>query len=316
MRELRPAIVHTRNVGAIEAQALAFLLRCPARIHSVHGFEMADVLRPNRKQALLSRLMRPFIHHYIAVSRHLGTRLVHRDGVPSSRVTVIPNGVDVSRFLPAQTAKRNVLPSGFAPEGVYVIGTVGRMEAVKDQVTLVKAPIQLSRQTASTAPHHRLVIAGEGSCMQDCRKMLSEAGLEQYAWLPGARSDISEIFHALDVFVLPSLAEGMSNTILEAMASGLPVIATAVGGNPELVLDEVTGVLMPPQNVTALCDAIRRYATQPRLAKEHGCAGRRRMEADFGLDTMIARYLEIYDGVLSGSWSARAKTGAMADAQI
>ena len=114
-------------------------------------------------------------------------------------------------------------------------------------------------------------------------------------WLPGRRDDVAAILPEFDVFVLPSLNEGISNTILESMASGLPVIATNAGGNPELVADGETGILVSPSDAEELANALRRYAEDPSLAAKHGARGRERAEQEFSVDRMIAGYLEVYD---------------------
>jgi glycosyltransferase involved in cell wall biosynthesis len=125
-------------------------------------------------------------------------------------------------------------------------------------------------------------------------------------WVPGAIGGVAEILRNLDVFVLPSLAEGISNTILEAMASGVPVVATRVGGNPELVEDGITGTLTASQDVDGMARALVAYAADRALAKRHGSAGRRLVEQRFSLDVMVEGYLETYDRVLKrhGKYSA------------
>ena len=128
--------------------------------------------------------------------------------------------------------------------------------------------------------------------------ILRTAGLIELAWLPGQRVDIASIMRGLDCFVLPSLAEGVSNTILEAMASGLPVIATAVGANAELVSEGVTGRIVPPADVGALAARMISLATDPALSKAMGRAGRLAAETKYSLQTMTAAYRSLYDSQL------------------
>ena len=122
--------------------------------------------------------------------------------------------------------------------------------------------------------------------------------MADYAWLPGARDDVPELMRAMDVFVLPSLAEGISNTILEAMACGLPVIATQVGGNAELVLPEVTGMLVPAAQPKPMAEAMWHYVNDEELRLRHGRAARERVEREFSMEAMVQRYVEVYERLL------------------
>ena len=126
---------------------------------------------------------------------------------------------------------------------------------------------------------------------------MAEEGLEDLAWIPGARNDMQHIYQCFDVFVLPSLKEGISNTILEAMASGLPVIATEVGGNPELIQDDVNGRLVPVSNPEVLASEMRRYIGSAELRLRHGTASRQRTISDFSVNAMVDSYVRLYDSV-------------------
>src|SRR5262249_30644882 len=155
-------------------------------------------------------------------------------GVQAERVTHIYNGVDAQRFHPRTGPRPPVGAMGGVSPETFVVGTVGRMQTVKDQITLVRAFLHLLDSAPELRGRLKLVVVGEGPLRGQSLRLLRAAGAEPLAWLPGERADVPEIMRALDLFVLPSLAEGVSNTILEAMASGLPVVATRVGGNPEL----------------------------------------------------------------------------------
>jgi glycosyltransferase involved in cell wall biosynthesis len=172
------------------------------------------------------------------------------------------------------------------------------MEEVKDQLTLVRAFLHMLDMESSARRRLRLVIIGEGLLRKEAIRLLKAADAEHLAWLPGERSDIPEVMRALDLFVLPSLREGISNTILEAMASGLPVVATRVGGNPELVNEGETGTLVPPANPIAMAEAIRSYLLHPERLVHHGQAGRKRVETHFSIERMVNGYVEVYDAVL------------------
>ena len=161
-----------------------------------------------------------------------------------------------------------------------MFGTVGRLQTVKDQPTLARAFVELVRAHPVAREVARLAIVGDGPLKEECGRILKDGGVLELAWLPGQRGDISKCLQAIDVFVLPSIAEGISNTILEAMATGLPVIATAVGGNPELVVDGKTGTLVPSGDPAAMAAAMRRYLDDratDRAPRRRGTA-RRRLE--------------------------------------
>jgi glycosyltransferase involved in cell wall biosynthesis len=173
------------------------------------------------------------------------------------------------------------------------------MEAIKDQLTLVRAFLHLITDDPNARARLRLAMIGDGALRQEAQKIVCAAGAESLVWFAGERNDIPELMRGLDLFVLPSLREGISNTILEAMASGLPVIATNVGGNPELVVDGETGMLVPPSDPIAMADAIHSYLKDPAKLVRHGEAGRKRAEEHFSIEKMVQGYLRVYDEVLS-----------------
>jgi glycosyltransferase involved in cell wall biosynthesis len=168
------------------------------------------------------------------------------------------------------------------------------MAEVKDQLTLARAFVHLRDSDPDLRGRLRLTMVGEGPLRTKCVELLAAAGALEACDLPGLQNDIPEVLQRFDVFVLPSIAEGTSNTILEAMASELPVIATSVGGNGELVVPDVTGMLVPPGDHLALAAAIRGYVNQPWLGVEHGAAGRRRVTTHFGLQRMVDAYHDVY----------------------
>lgn len=300
LRRLRPAIVHTRNLSGLEYLAPAALAGVPGRIHGEHGRDIYDINGSNAKYNLLRKAIRPLIHRYIGLSADLTNWLVRTVGARTDRVIQIYNGVDVQRFHPRLGLRPAIGLQGFASENTLIVGTVGRMEAVKDQLTLVRAFIHLLACEPAARQYLRLVLIGDGRLREEARRLLREADIDHLSWLPGERSDIPELMRALDLFVLPSLAEGVSNTILEAMACGLPVIATSVGGNPELVIEGETGILVPPADPLAIAAAIRSYLEDKRRLTYHGQAGRKRAETHFSMQAMVNAYLEVYDGVLMG----------------
>ncbi|MFS2002567.1 TIGR03088 family PEP-CTERM/XrtA system glycosyltransferase [Duganella sp. CT11-25] len=295
LKRLRPLLIHTRNLAGIEGQLLAAAAGVRLRVHGEHGRDINDLHGRKRRYRLLRRLLLPLIGHFIAVSKDLEAWLVGTIGARPQRVTHICNGVDSLQFHPRLGPVAAVGPPGFLSEGTFVIGCVGRMAEVKDHLSLVQAFLLLLTQDELAPDQLRLMIVGDGPCRQPCLDLLRDAGVAQLAWLPGARDDIPQLMRAMDVFVLPSLAEGASNTILEAMASGLPVVATAVGGNPDLVQSGWTGSLVPARDPALLAEAIGDYYRIPGLAEHHGGRARRRVMAEFSLTAMADAYLAVYD---------------------
>jgi sugar transferase (PEP-CTERM/EpsH1 system associated) len=290
-RRWRPSVVHTRNIGCLEAQVPAWFARVPWRVHGEHGWDINDPDGSNTTYRWLRRLHAPLVHRFIPLSGHLQDYLQDAVGITPSKIQRIYNGVDTETFQPGES---DVLPGGFAAPDSLVFGTVGRMHGVKDQLNLARAFIALAQLRPTQAPRLRLVMVGDGPLHAECLQLLRAAGLEDAAWLPGARNDIPDILRALDVFVLPSQAEGISNTILEAMASGLPVIATAVGGNPELVAEGQTGLLPPAQDAEALAAAMCQYLDDPQMMARHAQAGLHRVRDSFSLQKMLGNYAAIY----------------------
>ena len=297
-RELRPAVVHTRNLAALEAQLPAWLAGVPARVHGEHGRDMADLQLTNRNHRWTRRAYRPFVHHYVALSRDLADHLQGPIGVPASRITQLYNGVDTARFAPA-AQRLPIVGCPFVEPGLFVVGTVGRMQAVKAQTLLAHAFVNALRQAPDLRSTLRLVLAGEGPLRADCQAILRDGGVADLAWFAGERSDVPDVMRGLDCFVLPSLAEGISNTILEAMASGLPVVATAVGGNADLVAHGRTGEIVPVGDAGVMAGTLLSLARNRPLAIERGRAGRLSVLERFSLDAMVDAYSKIYSRLLA-----------------
>jgi sugar transferase (PEP-CTERM/EpsH1 system associated) len=296
--KLRPTILHTRNLPTLEFAVLAALARVRGRVHGEHGRDVYDIDGLSAKYRMLRRLAKPFVHQYITVSDELAHWLTTTIGIPSSQVLHIYNGVEVQRFTPRIGGRGSLGPPGFATPNSFIIGTVGRMQTVKNQVLLVRAFLRLLSLEATLRERVRLVVVGDGPLREECLRILHEGGAANLAWLPGEREDIPDLLRSFDVFVLPSLAEGISNTILEAMASGVAVVATCVGGNAELVLEEKTGTLVPPEDVDAMARVLATYVDNPEQARIHGSVGRARIVSQFSMQTMIEKYGAVYDSLL------------------
>jgi len=293
-RRRKPDIVHSRNLASLEAQIPAWLAGIRSRIHGEHGRDVSDMDGTNWKYILQRRAISPFVHHYIALSRDLEGYLEGKIRVPARRITRIINGVDVELFRPPETRSRGVLPKDFASATDLVIGTVGRLEPIKDQGTLVRAFIELAERYPAHRARLRLVIVGDGSTRQALRELLADRQLAGQVWFAGSREDVPKLMQAMDVFVLPSLAEGISNTIMEAMACGLPVVATDVGGNAELVVEEKSGFLVPRDDPSQMATALSSYLETPEIVEQQGQAARDRAEQAFSLAVMVDSYRRVY----------------------
>lgn len=288
MRRLRPSILHTYNLAAAEYALTGALAGVPVRIHAEHGRDAGDPHGKNRKHKLLRRLLVPFIDRFVPVSGDLHRWLKNEVRIPDAKNQLIDNGVDTAQFAPAAAP---VQP------GLFVIGTVGRLQSVKNQAALVEAFIRLRALAPADAARLRLVIVGDGPLRAALARQVADAGLGEQVLLAGARTDIAELMRSFSVFALPSIAEGMPVTLLEAMACGLPVVASRVGGIPELVLENNTGLLVPAADPQALAEALAQYLRQPALAARHGAAGRARIEAKYSIAAMLSGYACLYDSL-------------------
>ncbi len=298
LRRLRPAIVHSRNLAALEMQPAAWAAGVPVRIHGEHGRDVEDLDGSSVRHQRIRRLYSPFVHRYVALSQDLAGYLSGRVGIAPGRIAQIYNGVDAERFRPRMA--NDSAPDGwpFLAEHV-VVGTVGRMQTVKHQTLLARAFVHALTMAPDLRSRLRLALVGDGPLRAACAEVLNGAGAADLAWLPGERRDVPALMRHLGVFVLPSLGEGISNTILEAMASGVPVVATAVGGSPELVTEAVTGHVVPSDDVETLAAALVALGRDPTRAALLGQAGRADVERRFSLHAMVGAYQRLYESALA-----------------
>jgi sugar transferase (PEP-CTERM/EpsH1 system associated) len=274
-RRERFDVVHTHDDRPlIYAAPAAWLARVPCRVHTQHHGALPDITpRQRRLVRWAGRLMRPF-----ACVSHDAARYATAEGIPADRLRVVWNGIDLERF-PFH---------GPQPGGPAV--TVARLTPVKNIATLLHA----TRRVVDVLPGFRLEIAGDGLCREELGRLAGELGLTERVRFLGEVRDVPALLGRASMFVLPSRSEGISLTILEAMARGLPVIAAKVGGNPEVVESGRTGLLVPPEDAAALSAAMLRMAGNPEEADLMGRAGRHRVEAHFDVRRMVAQYEAIY----------------------
>jgi sugar transferase (PEP-CTERM/EpsH1 system associated) len=238
------------------------------------------------------------VQRYVAVSRDLAHWLEATVGVRHGRIHQIYNGVDLDRFVPRVGPRPELAPPGFLPTNALVVGTVGRLAEVKDQTTLIAAYAELLARRSDLASRVRLVIVGGGALRGELERQAAALGIDDRVWFAGDRDDVPDLMRLFDLFVLPSLGEGISNTVLEAMASGLAVIATRVGGNPELVEEGRTGALVPVGQVDALADAMLHFLTDDPLRERCGAGARESVSRRFSWERCLDQYLGLYDELL------------------
>lgn len=294
LRTLGPAILHTRNIGTLDCAVLGRFAGVSECIHGEHGWDVHDPDGTNPKFRRMRRIANPFVRIFVTVSVSLNEWLIDSVGIPSTKVTRVCNGVDTERFCPRGASPRHADITERFPRDSVVVGSVLRFQEIKDPMNLVQAYVDARSHLAESGKELCLVMIGDGPLRQQAIDLLENAGLSSVAWLPGSREDIPDIMRALDVFVLGSRREGISNTLLEAMACGLPVIATNTGGNAELVRPEETGTLVTPEEPAALAEEILRYAEDAGLRRSRGKSARRVAVEEYSLDTMIDKYRRIY----------------------
>lgn len=298
IHDLKPTIVHTRNLPTLEMAAVAALAHVPCRIHGEHGRDIHDAYGASRKFLVFRKILDMAVQHYVSVSQDLEQWLQNKVTISPQKVTQIYNGVDMQLFYPNRQIGREDLPHEFASLDQVVIGTVGRLQKVKDQATFIRGIAALVKMDPILSEKVRVVIVGDGVLRTELEQLVRESHLTNMVWLAGACDDIPRLLQSMDIFVLPSEAEGVSNTILEAMATGLPVVATRVGGNAELVVEGETGWLVPAKDPQALALALLTYLQDRGVMLSHGEAGRKRIQEEFSMKVMVEQYLQVYDRML------------------
>jgi glycosyltransferase involved in cell wall biosynthesis len=243
-------------------------------------------LPPSGWTTVQHRLVSAWVDRYLAVSRHVADQLRNRFGVRPGKITLVPNAVALDQFPPDAGSARPADPAARP-----TVLTVARLDPQKGLHHLVSA--------AALVPEARLMVVGDGPERGALEARIAQLGLGDRVHLLGFRSDIPELLAGCDLFVLPSLFEGLPLSILEAMAAAKPVVATAIGGNDEAVVNGTTGVLVPPADPRALADAIRALLSDPERRRRFGEAGRRRAEDEFSATAMVRRVAAVYDELLA-----------------
>lgn len=288
LRRDRPHIFHAHlswPLATKYALAAAVLARVPAVVATIQLVPSFDL---DRSSLLQLRALSKGIGRYIAVSHDIATLLVERFGLPARKIEVVHNAVDVKRFAVAAPPGLRQELAGL--DGRPIVLTCARLDPQKGHETLFKAAVEV--------PDAVFVLAGEGDEREALVNRAAELGVAHRIRFLGQRDDIPELLAACDVFALPSLYEGSSLAVLEAMAARRAVVSSAIGGTRELVDEELTGVLVPPGDASALAEALRRLLEDPALRETLGSKAQERVRRDFAAEPMTARVTDIYRRLL------------------
>lgn len=284
----KPHIVHTRNWGALEAVVAARLAGVPVVIHSEHGYEVENIRGLPLRQRMFRRFAYGLADRIFAVTKELRDYHAAQAWTEPERIGVLYNGVDTSKFYPCAETRERVRRDLALPSGRIVLGSVGRMVPIKDYGTLLEAAKLLLKQGADV--HVLLVGKGPelGALQAQARSLLPGR-----VTFTGASDRVPELLNAMDIFVLCSLGEGMSNTLLEAMSTGLPIVATRLGGNTEVIGVENSEWLFTPGDRRELTDRIVRLISEG-VSRHSITSSRGRAVTEFSLDAMQQRYRDLY----------------------
>jgi glycosyltransferase involved in cell wall biosynthesis len=286
VRELAPQVVQLHDPHAVSAGwlAAALIARRPRGLRPPLWIATRRVDFPLR--SALSRRKYRSVRRVVAVSRAIA-RVLERDGLETDRIRLVYEGVPDR--LPVSGGRERLAGLGVPPDAL-VVANVAALTAHKDQRTLVEAAALLARDV----PALRVVVFGEGEERPALEALVRDRGLGGTVVLAGFREDLDRVLPACDVFCLSSRLEGLGTSLLDAMAFGLPVVATAAGGIPEAVEDGITGRLVPVRNPRALAGALRDVAADPALRRRLGEAGRRRFLERFTASAMVEATLAVY----------------------
>ena len=276
------------------AMAARHIRRRPPVLFTEHGRWYPDY--PRRRRIFFNRLVLRRTDRVVGVGQSVRRALVNNEGIRDGRVDVIYNGVDVSAFDDAVADRAEVRREiGVGPDALVII-QVARLDLLKDHATAIRTVQRVTRRREDAV----LVLVGEGPELEMVQAEIDSHRLRPHVRLLGLRRDVSRLLRAADVFLLTSISEGIPVTVIEAMAAGLPVVSTDVGGVAEIVLAQQTGMLATAGDDGALADAILRLAEDPDLRREMGRQGRRRAEKVFSQKQMHAAYRKCYREMIRG----------------
>ncbi|MBF0265650.1 MAG: glycosyltransferase [Gammaproteobacteria bacterium] len=282
LKEIKPDVLHTYNLPTLEYQLIAFFAGVKIRIHAEHGRDISDPEGKNKKYNILRRVINPFVKHWVTVSNDLYLWLQTTVKIADHKNKLIYNGVDTEIFKPS-----NKVHNGF------IIGTIGRFDPIKNQKILIDTFLHIKNTEPELISHLKICIIGKGDEFENIQQLIKQNDLENYFDLPGVKYDINEQLNNFDIFVLPSIAEGVPMTLLEAMSVGLPSICSNVGGIPE-VLPHNSGYLVAPENVQELSEKLIELMKDANKRKEMGQNARKQVIENFSIQAMVNQYKKLY----------------------
>ena len=295
MRASGTDVVNTHNVLAHKFGALA--ARCagvPVVVHTKHGRNFVGRPFEHPKIQVYGHLLSWITDRIVAVSEDARSVCRRYELVPPWKLVTIPNGVDVRRFE-VEADRPALLRELDVPADARIVGNVARFVPEKDHTTLVRA----FARVVEAEPWAFLLLVGDGPLMDAAGQLSRECGIESRVRLAGRRRDVPQLLKLLDVFALSSITEGTCIALLEAMAAGVPVVATAVGGNPELVRHGATGLLCPARDPEALAARIVEALRDPAGGRARAAAGKAKVVATYGLERTAAAYTSLYEELLA-----------------
>lgn len=282
--------IHLYSRASAYGRMAAILARTPVIVASAVGYGHP---RPLKKR-MLDRVLAHFTDHFTALSEATKEHLYRQQGIAPDRITVIYPGIDPERFSSVRRREAIRQEVGI-PLDAQVVGTVARLAPEKGLVDLVNAMAQVRE----AIPNARLMLVGDGPLRPELEQRVESLGLRDTVHFLGFRRDIPELLHVMDIFAFPSHREGLGMALVEAMAAGLPVVATAVGGIPEVVEYDVTGSLVPPREIDALALNICRLLENSALRVAMGQRGRARVQQHFTARRAAAQTQKLYLSLLA-----------------
>jgi glycosyltransferase involved in cell wall biosynthesis len=292
VRAWRPDIVHSHMVHAnLMARALRLVVPIRVLVSTIH-----NIYEGGRLWMAAYKLTNGLVDQMTIVSQAAAERFIRERIVPEKLLRVIPNGVDLDLFEQPSPEARRARRRALGADEEFVWLAVGRFEIAKDYPNMLRAFAQVRQQQPRTV----LLLVGRGSLQRETEALARSLGLGDAVRFLGVRQDVPEVMTAVDGFVLSSAWEGMPMVLLEAAAAGLPIVATRVGGNHEVVREQVSGYLVPPQDSNALASAMLRLAGLPEAQRRSiGAAGREHVRSNYGLQSVAERWEELYQEVLA-----------------
>ena len=296
LRRQKIEVIHSHNYSAWLYSVLASWGTADIRlVHTEHSR-----VQPMARRHMMERWLARRTHRVVGVSADVVHSLVHDVGMSASKICLITNGVNLSRYRSDPDLRRETRQRLRVADDAIVFGIVARLVPIKSHTTLIDAFAMVHKEL----PSARLVVAGDGSCLDALKRQVADFSLADSVAFLGEVRDTDEVLNGLDVYMLASTNEGMNLTLLEAMATGLCVVATAVGGNTEVVAEGETGLLVPPSDPGQMARAMVRLARDPQLRATLGAAGRQRVEEYFSQTVTLRTYMSLYDGEATPTLSA------------